>query len=109
MEDKLKVYFKDYLYGNTTVQAISTLLEIPRQQINDCYNVLTQEVINDYRKGQFNKALEVVDNSYKHNKVKELISLYNLGEFKANDYTIKDWVIMDDKQREKYLVTELNY
>lgn len=109
MQDKLKIYFKDYLFGSISINSLATLLNVNKQQIHDYFGVLTQEVINDYRKGQFNKALKVVDNSYKHDKVKELISLYNLGEFKANDYTIKDWVIMDDKQRDKYLVTELNY
>lgn len=108
-EDRLKIYFKDYLYGNIKVNTIAKTLDVSVGIINNCFNVLTQELINDYRKGQFNKALEVVDNSYKNSEIKELISVYNLGEFKSNDFTIKDFNNLTEEQKEQYNKTELNY
>ena len=104
MKELIRPYLNDYLYGNTEGKTIALLLNTSIDTVNGHLKQLTQDIIDN-----FNNKPKEINKSKTDNTVNELLNLYEVGEFKDKDFTIKDWCLMSDLEREPYLITELAY
>ena len=99
-EDNINLYYKDYVSKKRTLKEISLLCGA-----SEGY---TKIVFNRHIISFRGKRAEVGELDINIQNLKK-IDFTNCEAFRLNDFTIGDWGIMTDKQKEEYLITELNY